>query len=477
MNDRLPQNEKLLALGLEFPSRALAADTLDELYFILTNDLRSLVEFDRCFLLTHLGGESRFVAATHQPILDSSSKLQGVLDALAGHLVFIDKPLVLDSAVRFPTTGDDQSGEDAGEALRTYAKAAGWKYLCCIPLVYNGAVLGHLLMEFLDDNPPNKEAVITLVKIAPVFAGALAGRWLLERDPHSARLLDVHRQKDVRRRRFFTSYAPISGIAAILTAVVLFVIPMTFSVGGEAVVAPTEKQFAYCRLSGLIQTVYVRNGSHVRQGQELALLDHRELDYKIERERKQSEMLTKEIELLRSRAVEAPAMLAKIRLSELKKKGVDAELDYLLSQRGFLTITSPVGGVVVTKDVEALSGKKLEAGEPFCEIAELSRLCAEIYVPEDRVMRVKQGQEAHLYLNNDPRRGYPLKVDEIAPRSEAEPRLGNVYRVRAVFANTPASIKVGMKGIGSIDTGTTSLWTILSHRLRSRWNAVWLHFL
>jgi multidrug resistance efflux pump len=169
-------------------------------------------------------------------------------------------------------------------------------------------------------------------------------------------------------------------------------------------------------------------------------------------------------------------MLAKVKLAELKREGVSAELEFLRWQGQFLVITAPVSGVIVTKDVETLVGKKLEAGEPFCEIAEPGLLQTEISVPEDRIMRVKPGREAQVYLNNAPGRGYKLKVDEISPRSEVEPRLGNVYKVTADFVDSPGPIRVGMKGIAGIDTGSTNLWTILTLRLSVRMNQLSLYF-
>ncbi|MBI5572898.1 MAG: efflux RND transporter periplasmic adaptor subunit [Desulfomonile tiedjei] len=471
----LPQ-ERFLALAVELCSRAVAAESVDEVYFILTNDLRILVEFDRCFLIMHLGGESRFVSATHQPVLDGKSRLQDVLEDLSRHLLLSDRPLVLSMTQETGSFADQGVPEEDVPAFQSYAELAGWKYLCCLPLTYNGSVVGHLLMEFLGDNAPEKDGLMALVKASPVFGAALAIRWLFESRPVAAKLLHEGLQQGIRRRRLVNRYLPVLTVGAILVLVLMFLVPMKLWVGGEAIVAPEERQYAFCKIGGLIDRVYVRHGSQVEKDQELAVLDHRELDLKIRREDRQLEMLAKEMALLRSRALDDPSMLGKTRLLELKRESVQADLDFLRLQRQFLVITAPVAGVIISKDVETFSGKKLEAGEPFCEIAELGRLCAEIHVPEDRIMGVRKGQKAYLYLNSAPRQGYLLTVQEIAPKSEVEPRLGNVYKVRAAFVDTPEPIKVGMKGIGSIDLGTANLWTILSNRLAERWNQAWLRF-
>ena len=476
MTDDSTTPERLVALALELSSRAVAAESLDELYFILTNDLRTVAEFDRCFLIVHLEGESRFVSATLQPVLEGKSRLQDVLTDLAGRLVAVDRSLVLSTdpgAGSFSAQGVPQ---EALTVLQSYAELAGWKYLCCIPLQYDHSILGHLLMEWLGDKLPEKNAVMTLVKLAPVFGAALAGRWLMAKSPRAARLLGQGTRPDLTRPRMLNRYTPWVIGATALVAIMFFLMPITFWVGGEALVGPRDRQYAFCKISGLIDTVYVRQGSLVKKGQKLAALDHRELDLKIRREERQWEMLTKEMALLKSRAIDDPSVLAKAKQLELKRESAKAELDFLRWQRQFLLITAPVAGVILSKDVETFSGKRLEGGDPFCEIAELGQLCTEIYVPEERIMRVTQGQEAFLYLNNAPRKGYRLAVQEVAPRSEVQPRLGNVFKVTATFTDSLKGIKVGMKGVGSINTGTENLWTMLSNRLAERWNQAWLHF-
>ncbi len=45
-----------------------------------------------------------------------------------------------------------------------------------------------------------------------------------------------------------------------------------------------------------------------------------------------------------------------------------------------------------------------------------------------------------------------------------------------VFVDSPGRIKVGMKGVGNIDTGTTNLWSLVTLRLAARFNQLLLYF-
>jgi len=186
--------------------------------------------------------------------------------------------------------------------------------------------------------------------------------------------------------------------------------------------------------------------------------------------RREVDLFRNEAKILQRSSVENNARLAESQLSVLKFKRAQAELEFLQWQQQFLRIKAPADGVVVTKQLQTLVGKKFTAGEPFCEIGTPGDLCAEIYVPEDRMAYVEKGQEAGLYLSSDPMRRYALKVTDLAPKAEAIARLGNVYRVRGVFSGEAPRFSVGQRGTGSIDAGTKNLWFIVTQRVGARWN-------
>jgi hypothetical protein len=97
-------------------------------------------------------------------------------------------------------------------------------------------------------------------------------------------------------------------------------------------------------------------------------------------------------------------------------------------------------------------------------------------VPEDKISRVRTGQPADIFLNTDPSRGISGTVAEIAPLAQVMPRLGSVFRVSLPIPDATENIRVGMKGVGKIDTGRTSLFTMLWRHAVSRWNHYSLYF-
>jgi hypothetical protein len=476
-NDKSSSAEQNVALALEFASRCSNAGSYDETCFYLTNDLRVLAGFDRCFLITHFGSKSRLVSATNQPTLDGKSRLQEELGRLAENLIRIDRPIV--TAANDNTTDTNNSGNDqaAAEALQAYIQISGANMICCVPLTFQGVGVAHLVMEYLEGNTPPKTALMAIVKIAPALGASLFGQWSIEKKPGLYGQLPVREHEGSFPRAARRTKGLIIGALAILLAIVLFAIPVTRVVGGESVIAARERNFAFCKIGGLIKEVYVSRGEKVEEGQALAILDSRDLDHSIAKEKRHYQILSKEMELLKSRSFDDPSRLARSELLQLKRKNVEEELEYLLWQRDFMEIRSPCPGLVITKDVDTLAGKKLEPGAVFCEIAEAGNLEAEVYVPEERIMGVRKGQDLFIYLNNAPGKSYRIEVDEIAVRSQVRNRLGNVYEVSGDFPSEDNSVRVGMKGIGKIHVGRSNIWSILSSRLVARWNQISVYFL
>jgi hypothetical protein len=463
------------ALGLTLSRRALESDSLDRLYYLLTNDLRTLVEFDRCHLVVHFGGVNRFVATNNQPTLESKSLIQQKLSHMAASLQTIKKAQLLSADIRKAEITEEDLPSPARAELTDYIETSGCAHLLCVPIPHAGDSVGHLLLEFMEGNVPKELEIRSLLSVTPFLGSALAEKWLLDKKPDIALLTSPSRTA---QGQFGSRSARIASacLAAVLVSVVFFLVPFDFTVGGEAVTAPKEKHLAFSKVDGLVQRVFVSEGEEVRNDQPLAVMDPREIEHKIDTEKRQLEILTREATLLRHGSDEQPSRLAESELTELKRRSKLLEVHYLEWQKQFLTIPAPTAGIVLTKDVQSLAGKKFKAGEVFCEIASPGEMYVDVYAPEDRIEYVKPGQRLVLFLNNKPREGIELKVEQVSPTAEVVQRLGNVYRVRAPFRNAPASTRLGLKGFGKIYCFETSLAHLISQRLLTRWNQTRLHF-
>jgi hypothetical protein len=458
--------QKALAIGLELSKRALETGTLDELFYVLTNDTRTLIAFDRAALVTHLGN-SGFAAATNQPILQKKMDFYKRMNSLAGELKGIDKGIFLSADADSTQPLEQDLSKELRDRLFSYMAFTGSSFLLCVPLSHRKEILGHLLLEFYDKKIPNQIEILTLLSIAPFFASALSEKWLLRQKPGLETLISSRGRST---NRFEFRRVAAVAILILVALALFFGFPITETVGGDSEVLPRDRFLAFVRTDGLVERINVKEDSRVEKGQVLAILDPRDLDFEIKVAEKKFEILTQELMLLRRESGQEPSKLAESKLTELKRMSAWEELEYLKWKTRFLEIKAPVSGVVVTREVDTLVGKKFKAGEPFCEIAAPSDLWVIIYVPEDKIGLLQKAQIGTIYLNNEPGRPSQVHVAEIAPMAQAMPRLGNVYRVGATFVELPNYLKVGMKGIGKIHTGRSSLASIIGRRLLTRWN-------
>ncbi|MDQ7782884.1 MAG: biotin/lipoyl-binding protein, partial [Desulfomonilaceae bacterium] len=272
--------QRFLASGLEFCKRVFEAGNLEDLYLLLTNDVRNLVEFDRSSLVVHLGGASRFVAAGLQPAVEKKSKFYDQMTRLAQGLRGVEKGLFLSGEMETSALKEEELPAPAREAVQSYLKASGCTSLFCVPLTHDGKPVGHLILEFFETQPPGQTGILTLLNISSFLGSALAEKWLMDARPSLRVLMNpdaVRGERSLKIRRYGIGAA----LALSVLALIFLMIPFPFDVGGETEIVPTTRYVAFCGIEGLIQNVFVHEGSQVEVGQVLATLDPKDLDHKV----------------------------------------------------------------------------------------------------------------------------------------------------------------------------------------------------
>lgn len=470
-DENIDPRHKALSVALEFTKRLFEVKSLEDLYFVMTNDIRVLIDFDRAFLVVHMSGKSEIVSIGNQPLLETNTNFYEVANKLAVEIRDLQRGLFLSDKPGAEISSDVNVSQQARQGLQNYIEISKCSYALCVPLLNREVPIGHLVLEYFNSKP-NQVEIITLLNIATFISAALAHNWVISKKPAILELIDPKSRDETKKRRR-------KGLLTVMIVLVAFVsifflIPLPFNVGGEAEVEPTVKRVAFCGIDGIVDRVNIAEGSHVKQGQIIATMDTKELDFKIKSARAQYDILTSEAELLKAAAYEDPSKLAESHLVDLKRKSAWEEFTFYNWEQQFLQIKAPASGVVLTKQIETLAGKKFKAGEPFCDIAIPNDLSVDLFLPQDRVSLISIGQTMTVHFDSEPRTPYELTVKQISPLSETVPRLGSVYRVRAPFPNAPASTLVGMKGIASIHVADSSLWSIISTRISNLWRRYYL---
>ena len=144
------------------------------------------------------------------------------------------------------------------------------------------------------------------------------------------------------------------------------------------------------------------------------------------------------------RMAQAAVELAKARLAQMEKAVRDC------------VVKAPLDGTVTTKSAE--KGEVVAVGTPLATISRLDEVWLAIYIPEDRINRVKLGQRARVKVDGDARL-FEGAITFVSPEAEFTPknvqtpdeRVKLVYRVKITLPNPDGIFKPGMPADGYLE--------------------------
>ena len=149
--------------------------------------------------------------------------------------------------------------------------------------------------------------------------------------------------------------------------------------------------------------------------------------------------------------------LETIAQARAKAEAATQALALAQTQLSYATLSVPVGGVVLSKNVEP--GEVVAAGTPVITIGDLRDVWMRAYIDETDLGRVKVGQRAWLTTDTYPGKRYEGSVVFISPEAEFTPksvqtkkeRVKLVYRIKIDVPNPSMELKPGMPADASIE--------------------------
>lgn len=204
----------------------------------------------------------------------------------------------------------------------------------------------------------------------------------------------------------------------------------------------TRVRHVHTKISGWIEKLYVNfTGEPVAAGRPILTIYSQELlaaQHEYLQAKKAAEtMQASDLPAVREGANDMVAA-ARRRLELLDvPKSLIAGLDRGGEVSRTVTITSPVGGIVMNKSV--FEGQEVNPGMELFMITDLSRVWIEADIYQSEMSAVHLGQEARITFMNDPGPVLTGKIKYIFPYLNAETR---TLRVRFNFANPGLKLKL-----------------------------------
>lgn len=355
-----------------------------------------------------------------------------------------------------PQLEADPSQRRVTRAHEELSRRFGPSSLLSLPLRVEGSMVGVLLLErpASDPFPPGAAGLLRLV--AETIGPAIWTRRLADRG-----ILAVTRDRVLEFGEMLVGprHTAAKLIAALVAAFLVFatVVPVPSRVTASAEIRAETTRTVVPPFTGYLQSVEVKPGDVVKQGQVLATMDDSDLKMSLA----QAESNLASVKAQRDEAL-SRGDASKAKALSLQADGISAQAGMLREHVERAHIVSPIDGLVGKGELDQFLGARIEPTQALFEIVSPNER-ATVYVDERDVQRVRPGQTGRLSVKSLPGKTVEIKVIRVNPAAEVV-RGKNVYaaEVELLRQDKAPWLRPGMSATAKLDDGlTTTLAALL----------------
>jgi multidrug efflux pump subunit AcrA (membrane-fusion protein) len=382
--------------------------------------------------------------------VETSSQATSQIAALMRESIGVDSLLVwpernewsgvLTSANHAPLLDTMSAAEVLAVPLKT--EPAGTK---------NAETIGAMVLLWARERPANRQQ-IELVKAAAPHLSALV---YLCGESLPRGFLGAWKRFWATASRFKKT----ATIAAPILFLVAMFLPVPYRVSAGCRLQPEVTRQVAAPFDGILEKALVKPGQTVEASQLLAVLDGKEIRWKLAEAIAKRESALKE----RDQAMAARDIAAK-QLAQLQADGLGLQVDLLQYQRDHLEIRAPISGTLISGNLERSEGVPVTTGQKLFDIAPIDRLEVEIAVPDSEVAQIAAGQKVRFRLESQAHFRHGGVVSQVYPVSEVRDGR-NIFVCLSNVDNSRGELRPGMLGKARIEAGHRMLGWTLFHRL------------
>ena len=432
---------------------------LDRLLGIIVNSPQHVLPYERCAVALDQRGKLQLKAVSGLAALPlgdiTVERLNQLMRWLSSQTELVH--------LRKVENADEQA--DIPRPVAEYFEVTGFCALYAVPLVDDQGRLGVLTYESRDPDfldVPHVE----MIKILAGQATVAIRNALLYREVPLISLIEPLVRK---KRALLNNRRSLWMTVGILFECALFLsfFPLPMRIGGDAAVAPQHMVTIDAPVDGNVTTVYAHEGQRVAAGEVLGAMNDWQwrADLASTEAKYQQAMLVMQNDLAhgaaQSGADREQAEFLHAELARARTRVEDAQL------------RTPIAGIVVTPDLQNVSGKHLDAGTAFAQVLDLSSAIVQISIPERDTLLVSPGANVAIKLDSYPQRTWRGHVSVVSPEAKAVDG-ERTFTVEVPLANADAGLRAGMTGRAKISLGWKPAGYVL---LRSpalwAWQTLW----
>jgi len=413
----------------------------------LCNEIATRWRADRVSLGLLSGRYVKLRAMSQTEHLSRKMALVGAIESA------MEEALDQDVEVLHPVPPETTLVNRAAQALSTQH---GPSAVCSFPMRRGGEAIGVITIERPIDLPMTTEEVAFLRMAVELCTPRMAE--LAETDRWwGARLADATRRGFAGFLGPRHTWAKVGAIALLAGVLALIFVPGTIRVEAPFKFQAVTQRSIPAPFEGYLESVEAEPNDIVEAGTILATLNTAELRAELSRLDAEKLGHSKEAMMAAREGNQVERQIAEARMAR-----VDAERDWVTWQIDHAAIRAPIAGTVVVGDLKQQLGSPVDKGDVLFEVAPLSELRAELWVPDDKIGDVPpEGARGQLAAAAEPGVKLSFEVEQINPIAEVIDG-SNVFRVRVKLLERQPWARPGIEGVAKIDAATAPIgwvWT------------------
>lgn len=226
----------------------------------------------------------------------------------------------------------------------------------------------------------------------------------------------------------------------------LIFLPVRLTIIAPGEIVASQPTLIRAPIDGVLEKFYVEPNSFVKQGQNLFSYDNAALLAKAEAA-KQS-FLSAEAEYRQTSIAALSDSKQKVNLAVLQAKASEKKADYqfLAGQVQRSVLTAPFDGWAIFDDPADQVGKPISIGEKIMMLADPKDVEIQAWISLSDMIEIHRGASIKLYLNPNPFSAVNGYVKYITYEPVQLPDGQYAYRLRALIAHTETLPRLGLKG-------------------------------
>lgn len=201
---------------------------------------------------------------------------------------------------------------------------------------------------------------------------------------------------------------------------------------------------------GKVLEVKVDEGDSVKEGDLLAVIDHRDADAALKNAQARYDLAASDLERVRRLYQSNMVSSQQYDQSKTNCESAAAALETARYSYENTDIKAPIAGVILVRAIEP--GELANIGSPIVTMADLNEVKLTVYISEKEIGKVRLGQEVKVSVDSYPNEKFMGKVVYISNTAEFTPkaiqtkeeRTTQVFGVKIKIPNSAQKLKPGM---------------------------------